>query len=353
MVMIPRLKKSEVAIISDLHLGVHSNSSTWHTIAIEWANWLRDELVSKNIKDIIFCGDWHHSRSEISVLTLQVSADIFDILADFNIICITGNHDIYFKHRTDVNSMSVFKKRKNVTVLDKPYVHEQFDKTILFCPWNTDITKLPKGDVLFGHLETETFKMNTFKTCSEGIKVSDVLDVCPLAISGHFHTRQEKIYKNGRILYVGNTFQMDFGDTNNDKGYYIMDLNDLSTEFFKNTVSPIYRKTSLSELISFGSFTKKVKEIFGGNIVQLKIDKNIAADDMDILLKKISLLHPETLTVDYDINFNKISNLEGREDLSGIDAKEAIVEFIDLLDIDDKDGIIKYTIELYKKCKQL
>ena len=26
--------------------------------------------------------------------------DILDILCDFNIIAITGNHDIYYKHRT-------------------------------------------------------------------------------------------------------------------------------------------------------------------------------------------------------------------------------------------------------------
>jgi len=32
--MIPTIKKSKVAIFSDLHLGVHSNSSEWHKYAI-------------------------------------------------------------------------------------------------------------------------------------------------------------------------------------------------------------------------------------------------------------------------------------------------------------------------------
>ena len=88
----------------------------------------------KNIKDLIFCGDWHHNRSEISVNTLQVSADILDILCDFNIIAITGNHDIYYKHRTDVNSLSIFKKRQNVTILDtfdNSYWHPEQPRVLL------------------------------------------------------------------------------------------------------------------------------------------------------------------------------------------------------------------------------
>ena len=94
--MIPTIKKNKVAIFSDLHLGVHSNSSEWHKYAIEWANWFREECRDKGIKDLIFCGDWHHNRSEISVNTLQVSADILDMFEEFNLIAITGNHDIYY-----------------------------------------------------------------------------------------------------------------------------------------------------------------------------------------------------------------------------------------------------------------
>jgi metallophosphoesterase superfamily enzyme len=109
-----KINKSRVAIISDLHLGVHTNSAQWQGIAVNWAQWLCKELKRQNIKDIIFCGDWYHNRSEISVSTLQISADILKILEDFNIIAIVGNHDIYYKHRTDVNSLSLFKNSKNI-----------------------------------------------------------------------------------------------------------------------------------------------------------------------------------------------------------------------------------------------
>ena len=350
--MITKINRPRVAIFSDLHLGVHSNSTQWHKFAIEWATWFKNECKRKNIKDIIFCGDWHHNRSEISVNTLQVSADIFDILSEFNIIAITGNHDIYYKHRTDVNSLSIFKKRKNVTILNELETVEAFDRTITFCPWNTNIKDVPNSDVIFGHFEIETFKMNSYKVCEEGLKIKNLLKKSNLIISGHFHTRHNKKFAKGTILYTGNPFQMDFGDVNNQKGYYILDFDTLEYEFTPNNISPNYIKISLSELVREGSITNEIVKLITNNIVKLKVDMNISQDDMDILLKKLSLLSPESLTVDYDINFNRlIDDTENKEDLSGIDIPQAIEEFVNLLEIKNKKEIIKYTLGLYEKSK--
>lgn len=345
------LNKSRIAVISDLHLGIHTNSSFWHSIAVEWAKWFREELISHQITDIIFCGDWHHNRSEISVNTLQVSADILDILKDFNLITIAGNHDMYFKHRADVNSLSIFKNRKNITIIDnKPISFKQFNRTLTLCPWNTNINEIPESDIIFGHFEIESFSMNPYKICEEGIKVKDLLLKSSLILSGHFHTRHSKQYGNGVITYVGNPFQMDFSDINNEKGYHIIDLETLECSFIKNKISPEYKKISLSELVDAGDLTNDIKQIFNKNIVKLKIDKNISQEDIDLLLRKLHLLTPHELTVDYDINFNRLMpEMEEREDLSGIDIEQAILEFVNLLEIENKKDIIDYTIELYRK----
>jgi len=351
--MIPTIKKNKVAIFSDLHLGVHSNSSEWHKYAIEWANWFREECRDKGIKDIIFCGDWHHNRSEISVNTLQVSADILDMFEEFNLIAITGNHDIYYKHRTDVNSLSIFKNRKNVTILEQYQTLEAFDKKLSFCPWNTPTKVIEESDVIFGHFEIETFKMNAFKICEEGVRVKDLLKKSSLIISGHFHTRHEKQFGAGTILYVGNPFQMDFGDAGNRKGYHILDLDTLEYEFFENNVSPCYEKITLSELVEEGDITPIVKNKISNNIVKLKVDKNISQDDMDILTAVFNKLQPEQLSIDYDINFNRIlDNRDNIEDLSGVDVEQAIEEFIGTMDLDDAKAIIEYTLGLYERCKQ-
>ena len=349
--MVTTAKKAKIAIISDLHLGVHSNSTFWHNIAIEWAKWLKADLNKRNIKDIIFCGDWHHNRSEISVNTLQVSANILDILQEFNIFAIPGNHDMYFKHRTDVTSLSIFKNRKNVNIFDSITAVEWFDKTITFCPWNTNVEDIPKCDIIFGHFEIETFKVNSTKICEEGIKVKDLLDKSRLVFSGHFHTRHEKVYSAGTILYVGNPFQMDFGDAGNSKGYHILDLDSMEYDFIENKISPLYEKLTLSELVEEGSITNRIKHIVTNNIVKLKVDKNICQEDMNVLLSKLSLLRPESVSVDYDINFNRIlDESKHKEDMSGIDVSQAITDFINLLDIEEKKDIIEYTLDLYRKC---
>lgn len=345
-----KLNKPRVAVISDLHLGVHTNSVQWHEIALNWAHWLRDELKKQNIKDIIFCGDWYHNRSEISVSTLQISADILDILKDYNIITIIGNHDIYYKYRTDVNSLSLFKNSKNISVVDKITTIEVFDKKLTLCPWGTTTGQIEKSDIVFGHFEIETFKMNTFKDCEDGLSVKELLSKSPLIISGHFHFRHEKKYGAGTILYVGNPFQMDFGDCDNTKGYHILDIDTQEYEFFENTVSPHYKKISLSNLVEASTITSDVKNVFKNNIVKLKIDKNISQEDLTILISKLNLLKPESLQIEYDLCFNKISNNDNDKDLSGIDITCAIEEFINLLEIEEKRNILDYTLDLYNRC---
>ena len=40
-----------------------------------------------------------------------------------------------------------------------------------------------------------------------------------------------------------------------------------------------------------------------------------------------------------------------KEDFSGVDIPQAIREFVNLLDIEDKEPVINYTIDLYEKCR--
>lgn len=349
-IIIMRIKGTKIGIISDLHLGVHSNSAQWHKIAIDWAEWQRAEFIKNNIQDVIFCGDWHHCRSEISVSTLQVSADILNIFKDFNIFIIVGNHDIYYKHRVDINSLSIFKGRPNIHVVEEVLTLQHLNKSLTLCPWNTQVNNIPKSDVIFGHFEIETFKMNTYKVCDEGIRIKDLLQRSSLIISGHFHNRHEKTFGAGTIMYVGNPFEMDFSDVGNKKGYHILDVDTLNVNFYENIISPQFKKITLSDLVSYGTVDSITEATFKNNFIKLKIDKNISQEDLDILLIVLKSLMPASLNLDYDLLNNNILNDKGEKDLSGIDIPTAITEFVNLLEIEDKDAILKYTIELYNKC---
>ena len=347
-----KFTSSRVCCVSDIHIGVHQNKSNWHDITVKWAGWLRDELEKNNINDIIISGDLFHYRDEIAVNTIKVAYDVLSIWRDFNILVLVGNHDSYYKDRVDVNSLTILKGWPNITVIDTPEQLIHNDKKIMICPWGTTIREIDDSDIIFGHFEIETFKLNQHKVCTEGIKSSQLLKKSDLVITGHFHLREERKYKNGTVLYLGSPYQMDFGDVESSKGYYILDIDSKKYTFTENNISPKHKKVTLSELVSYKRITDEVKKIFHNNIVKLIIDKNIAPDEIEILFNKLSTLDANSITVDYAINFDRFNINENEEkDLSGVDVAVAIEEFIDLLDVEDKEDIKKYVTSVYVQCK--
>jgi DNA repair exonuclease SbcCD nuclease subunit len=344
--------QAKVCCISDIHIGVHQNSAMWHDIVINWATWLHSELTNKGIRDIIIAGDFFHYRDEISVNTIHVASKVLDIWKDYNILVLVGNHDAYYKERADVNSLSLFKGYSNIQVVDELYIHKQFGRDFTFVPWATPVEQIPACDIIFGHFEIESFRMSTFKVCDTGVTASSLLEKAPLTITGHFHLRDERQYKAGKILYLGNPFQMDFGDRESTKGYYLLDMKTGEYVFHNNTISPEHKKLKLSELVAYGDITPAVKSIFKGNIVRLIFDRNISPDEVDTLLKVLLSLGSLMFTVDYENTFNSLNLLDvDKADFSGVDIVTAIKEFIQLLDIQDKADIIKRTLNIYNRCK--
>ena len=345
------LNKCRVGIVSDIHIGVHQNSAVWHKITLDWAKWLKESFVSRDIKDIIICGDLFHYRDEIAVNTIHLVADILNLWKDFNIIMIVGNHDAYYRDRPDINSLSILKGYPNITVISSLHETDLFGKKAAFCPWGVKLSDIPRSDIVFGHFEIESFKYNHFKVCHEGFKSDELLKKSNLIVSGHFHLREERDYANGRLLYVGNPFQMDFGDVESTKGYYILDFTDLSYEFFENKLSPKHIKVSLTDLLTTGKITNTHKKMFANNFVKFYIDKQITSDEIDILIKKLFTLNPLSINVDHSTSFNYGIEDDADHDFSGVDIPTAIKDFIDLMDMEDKNEVLDYTLDLYRRCK--
>ena len=340
-----------VCCISDIHIGIHQNSALWHNITLEWAKWLSSELKRKKITDIIISGDFFHYRDEIAVNTMHFVTDILDTWRDFNIIMLVGNHDAYYKDKSDVNSLSILSGWNNITSISKMTNVTLLGKNVTFCPWGTKVKDIPESDIIFGHFEVKTFKQNMFKICDTGITAADLLKKSSLIVSGHFHLREERVYKNGVILYLGNPFQMDFGDIESTKGYYILDLSTGEYEFTENTLSPRHVKIHLSELAVIGSLTDEVRSQFKNNFIKFIVDKNISSDQIDIVLKKFMSLGPTNINVDYDINFSKYAVDEDTiKDFSGVDIPTAIQEFIDLMEIENKKEVADTTLQLLRRC---
>lgn len=340
-------RSNKVCCIADLHIGVHQNSIFWHDTAIKWATWLDTELKKQNIQDIFILGDVYHYRDEIAVNTIHIVHQILSIWKDYNIVILVGNHDAYYKDRSDINSLSILNGKDNITVVDVQTTFDVYGKKLTFLPWGSDLSDVDNSDIIFGHLEIESFKMNSFKLCDHGTKTSSLLDKAELVMTGHFHLREERKYDKGTIIYVGNPFEMDFGDTGASKGYYILDITDSSYTFFENQISPKHKKITLSSLLSDESFD--FQSNITNNIIKLLIDKKINTDEIDVLIKKISSFNPFSLSVDYSLYDNSITVEDQNYTASGVDMQKTIEEFVNVLDIENKQNIIDYCLTLYKR----
>lgn len=348
-----KINKEKVCCFSDVHIGVHQNNIFWHNVTNRFISWLIPELKKREIEDIIICGDLFHYRDEINVNTIHVATNLISLLNEFNIIILVGNHDSYYKDRADINSLAPFSGWQNIKVISKIEASENFHKKLCFVPWGTDIKYIPESDIVFGHFEIESFKMNSHKICDHGVKASELLKKANLIVSGHFHLRDERKYNSGTILYLGSPYQMDFGDYDTNKGVYILDIPKSTYEFIENGDYPKHKKVCLSDLVKEKKLTDNIQSMFANNIVKFIIDKNISADEIDFLLKKLSFYNPISVNVDYAVNFNKfeIKN-DSNNDLSGIDIPKAIEDFVNMLDnVNNKQVIIDYTVDLYKKIK--
>jgi DNA repair exonuclease SbcCD nuclease subunit len=344
------IKSKKIGVFSDIHIGLGQDSSTWHDIVLNFAKWVSKTYTKAGINDIIIPGDIFHNRSEISVNTLATANEFFDILKDFRIFISAGNHDCYYKDRSDVNSISLFGGWKNIVVVDKaPLLIQAGEKTISLIPWGTEIDDIPKADICFGHFEIQTFYMNSFKVCDHGIESSNLLKKSSFIISGHFHSKDERSYKNGKIVYVGSPYQQNFGDVDQVRGVYILDIESEKLEFIENKISPKHIKVYLSHLRNKKQDADFLKENVPNNMVSFIVDEEITNDKITLLTAKLQNLAPKFFRIDYkSINTDLIEN-SSKVDYNLIDIEKNIEDFVNSIDVQHKEDVIEYLTNTYKE----
>jgi len=345
---------SNVGIFSDIHIGLGQDSQVWHKNILQFAEWASSIYKSKNINQILIPGDIFHNRNEISVNTLSMASDFFNIFLknNFEIFISTGNHDCYYKDRSDVNSISLLRGWSNITLVDdKPCIFEvkNTKKKVSMIPWGTSIENIPQTDICLGHFEIESFKMNTYKTCEHGLKSENLLSKSPFIISGHFHRKAFRTYNNGHILYLGSPYQQNFGDIDDSRGIYTMDLSNNHFEFIENTISPKHVKIFLSDVLSKKTTSNILKEIVPSNMVSLVIDSTLLPEEINLITDKLHNLNPNFFRIEYKVPEGSIPSGEVDKNFDGIDILKNLNDFIGAIDINFKEETFSYLEELYLK----
>lgn len=337
------------AIFTDLHLGIKQDDSSWHEVALQWCDSMVNTLKEKNVKDIIFLGDFFHNRNTICVDTLNVTSKFLKKLSDFNLHMILGNHDLYYKKEYTTSAVNIFDGFPNIKIYQTPEYMTVGNKKLLFCGWGYNPMDY-RADVLFTHAEISTFKFNETQTCEDGFLCSDLLKNYNLIYTGHFHLRQTRKTKFGEVRYVGNPFQMDFSDEHDKKGFDILDTDTLEREFVENTISPKFRRIKLSKLINMN--LDEIPDLIGNSYFKLIIDKNIKSEDLQDLLGLINGCRPRNLNHEYLNKQSVMRDENGDIHVEAFQIVDAIREYITMMEIPEKNDILKYTTELYYRAEK-
>lgn len=343
-------KNNKVLFFSDIHLGVHQNSQTWHNICLNVATWIDSVMFANKLDTIFFAGDVFHDRHEIGVNTLHTAKKFFDILKDYKIHILPGNHDSFLSSTVEVNSVEIL-AQDNIFVYTTPTTIKVGEKLVTFCPWKTNVKELQKVDMLVGHFDIINFKMTANRICEHGESPSSLLEKADAIVTGHFHTREHRTYKNNKyILYTGAPYEMDFGDRDQLKGASIIDLDDLNNiQFVENHVTPKHYRLKISELIQ-----KKYKDlptIIKDNIISIYVDTKLDALTLDLLVSKLTQYNPLQCRTEFDILDAAQTSTKDVKKLS-IDIETAFQEFVEHVETRaTKKEVLDKCLELYKLCQ--
>ena len=318
----------KVFLLGDLHLGVRNNSTEWFEIQ---KSFLLDFFIRK-IKedgfdpetDVLFqAGDWNHVRESTNVRLWNSSLDIADALSKtFNkgVYIILGNHDVYYKDRTDTHSLKGFDRMfKNFKIFEEPEILRINGKhKFLMLPWIENVDEISrvviehsgKVDYILCHSDIKGFRLNKWTKLEHGLEMS-TLKTFKRIYSGHIHIRQE----SENSLYVGTPYHMDRGDRGNTKGSYVLDFSsgELEERFVENTESPQYVKYDMYDVLNLN--LEELSKMFRNNFVDIMIDAEFASKfpytQFTELVKPLAYRHIEFFT------YNKEQKTKSERDSEG------------------------------------
>lgn len=317
-----------VSLIADLHLGNNKDNPKFHKIALDYADWVKGNMDKAKCKTLIIAGDFFHNRTHITLTTLQVGHLFLEKFQDCEIYIIAGNHDSLYNDNPSINSLTPFKHRKNVHIVDKM---ETLDN-ITMCPWGTSVADITPNDVVIGHWDAVSFEVAGGKISTHGIKVADLMDRCKLGFSGHYHKPQQRKYGNKTFRYLGSTFQLNWGEANEIKYQYLVDLDALKTYKIENTVSPKFKRIKS---------TKELDEI-DNNFVSCEIEDVESAESTISLLMSKGAIDVVPVYKELDYKKNVDDDTEETIESKDIDFMECLNIYLEertTLSKEDKEAV--------------
>jgi DNA repair exonuclease SbcCD nuclease subunit len=240
-----------VALITDTHWGARGDSQIFLNSMEKFYDDVFFPILEKeNIDTLFHLGDIVDKRKSINYVTLNRFRTVFvKRCADLKITShiLIGNHDIPYRNSNAINAIGeLFGEQysEHLNFYSDPKDIEIDGLKITMMPWingtnyadcmehinNTD------ARVLFGHLDLSGFVMH------QGVVNHHGMDPKPfkefeLVCTGHFHHKSRK----DNIQYLGNPFELTWGDFDDPRGFHIFDTKTLELTFIRNPHRMFYK----------------------------------------------------------------------------------------------------------------
>jgi DNA repair exonuclease SbcCD nuclease subunit len=274
----------KILLITDQHFGVRNDNLFFQELYRKfYSEVVLPYIDREGITQVICLGDTFDRRKFVNFNSLDAAREMwFQPLADRGIrmSMIIGNHDIYYKNTLKVNAPELLlSDYNNIEVITEPTAKKFGKRNFLLIPWICDGNrekvysklKASKASVCLGHLELNGFEV------IPGLKMDHGYDRQPfekfdLTCSGHYHMKTNQ----GPIHYLGNPYQLYWNDYGHDRGFHVLNTDDLELEFITNpfnTFNKIYYKDDI-DVSTFPQLEGTyVKLIVGEKQDQVKFDR--------------------------------------------------------------------------------
>jgi len=275
----------KVLIFSDIHIFPHKRKNERLEDCLNVLKWVFKVSKERNIKSILFGGDFFHDRQKIEIYTYQKTFEILrDELKDseINLFLLLGNHDIWFNDSTSVSSVLPLSSIPGLRVVKDPERIKIEGNNWDFLPFTHNPIESLKElsgkegthEYALGHLAVDGAILHgnqysdvTVEHDGEMVKVSpSIFSSYKRTFLGHYHAEQKV---NKSVEYVGSPLELSFGEAFQEKHIIIFDGEENSVEYIKNEFSP-------KHLIIDSKDYKKFK--LDKNFIQIKVEDASSAD---------------------------------------------------------------------------
>jgi predicted phosphodiesterase len=342
----------KVAIITDTHFNFKKGNKVFHEYFEKFYKQVFFPTLKKyKIDTVIHMGDMFDNRKATDYWSIDWTRRvILEPLKKYNVHVILGNHDIFYKNTTELNSpMLLLNDYKNIKVYDKPTTVQVGEHKILFVPWIT-----PEGEqetlqavqntlakVCMGHLELSGFYVNKGTFQQHG-RDKLLFNKFEKVFSGHYHTRND----DGKIFYLGNPYQLYWTDYNDKRGFTIFDTETYEVIAIDNPFEMFkickYDEDKLEDDLSS----------YEGCIVKLIIENKTDQHKYEKFLDKLIQVHPHELKIIEHIKLN--SDFEADEVVKNEDTLTLLKRYVDESEIKLNKTRIKDLIQsIYQESFQL